>query len=83
MRPEVVGTGVGRLLAGACLARAAASGAARILLWVIDGNARARRFYERAGFTRDTSGDAESLDGVAGTRVTVVRYARPLLKGAV
>lgn len=83
VRPDVLGTGVGRLLAGACLARAAASGASRIALWVIGGNARARRFYERAGFTLDTSEDAESLDDVAGTPVTVVRCTRPLLTGAV
>ena len=42
--------GAGRALLERSLALAAEAGYAGISLWVIEGNARARRFYERAGF---------------------------------
>lgn len=44
-------------------------------LWVLKHNARARRFYERAGFAPD---GAEEAEEIAGARVPEVRYARPL-----
>ena len=43
-------TGTGRALIGRVLEEAQAEGYPRILLWVLEQNARARRFYERAGF---------------------------------
>jgi hypothetical protein len=44
-------------------------------LWVLESNARARRFYARAGFTADGSAKQEDI---AGSPVTEVRYRRPL-----
>ena len=44
-------------------------------LWVLRGNERARRFYERAGWTVD---GARKDDVVAGVPVTEVRYRRDL-----
>ncbi|MBR7677783.1 GNAT family N-acetyltransferase [Streptomyces daliensis] len=75
VRPELIGTGTGRALMDAALERARARGFRRMLLWVVTGNARARRFYERAGFTAD---GAESTYEVDGTPVPEIRYGRAL-----
>ena len=47
---------------------------ARVVLWVLADNARARRFYERAGFAHD--GVTNILTGLGG--VLELRYARDL-----
>ncbi|NLU72818.1 N-acetyltransferase [Streptomyces sp. HNM0575] len=80
--PELIGTGLGRELTEACLERARGRGFGRVLLWVVEGNSRARRFYERAGFAADGTQDTEDIDG-RGTYapVPVVRYARSLAGG--
>lgn len=52
--PEMRGTGVADLLVRDVTAWAAAAGYRVLALWYTDGNARARRFYERAGFTATT-----------------------------
>ncbi len=53
LEPEAVGTGLGRAL----LARGETSlgelGFAEATLWVFEANARARRFYERNGWTAE------------------------------
>ena len=67
-------TGAGRSLMGAALAALEADGYQRAVLWVLAANNRARRFYERAGFTTD--GESNILAGLGG--VLEVRYARPL-----
>ncbi|OBG18802.1 GNAT family N-acetyltransferase [Mycobacterium sp. 852002-51057_SCH5723018] len=51
--PAYHGTGVGRLLITAARERLRRVGVAGALLWVLDGNARARRFYERDGWRFD------------------------------
>ena len=72
--PAQVGTGVGRLLITAARQRLRAV-SAQAALWVLDGNVRARRFYERDGW---------SFDGTRRTRtyghvpVQEVRYRRIL-----
>ena len=43
-----------------------------IMLWVLEDNARARRFYERAGFAPD--GARHGLPDLGG--VTEIRYRR-------
>lgn len=48
--PEVAGQGVARALLEALLAHARAEGLASLVLTVTEGNARARRLYEDAGF---------------------------------
>ncbi len=69
-RPDLIGTGVGRALMRETLARAHYAG---LRLWVLEGNMRARRFYEQAGFRPD---GATSADDMAGIPVTEVRYHR-------
>jgi RimJ/RimL family protein N-acetyltransferase len=44
-------------------------------LWVLDANARARRFYERAGWAPD---GAVMTDDSRGFRIREVRYRRTL-----
>jgi GNAT superfamily N-acetyltransferase len=73
--PTRFGNGIGQALLRESAGRCAAAGHPRMLLWVLEGNARARRFYERAGFRADGATDSSDVDGVA---VPEVRYARPL-----
>ena len=51
--PAHVRIGVGRLLMTAARDRLRLVGVAGALLWVLDGNVRARRFYERDGWRFD------------------------------
>jgi GNAT superfamily N-acetyltransferase len=67
-------TGTGRALMEQALVRTATSGYGEIVLWVLEENARARRFYSLAGFTPD--GAVNILTGLGG--VPEVRYRRPL-----
>ncbi|AQS71853.1 GNAT family N-acetyltransferase [Streptomyces pactum] len=70
-----LGTGVGQALLGESVRRCTAAGHTRVLLWVVGGNTRARRFYERAGFRADGAEEPFEVDGV---EVPEVRYARHL-----
>ncbi len=76
--PAAVGTGVGRaLMTGALADLTALAGddVDRAVLWVLTGNARARRFYERGGWTAD----ATTRDSPIGPEtVPQVRYSRRL-----
>lgn len=74
--PGLIGTGVGRALMAAGAARARASGYRALYLWVVRGNARARRFYERAGFVPDGAQEAYE---VGGRSVPELRYRRSLM----
>ena len=67
-------TGTGRALMGHVLTALGADGYPRAILWVLADNARARRFYERAGFTPD--GSTNVITGLGG--VLELRYARDL-----
>lgn len=51
--PDAQGRGVGASLVAACVARATASGKARLLLHTTPTMAAAQRLYERAGFRPD------------------------------
>lgn len=51
--PGVWGRGVGRRLLAYGLGELRRLGLSPVLLWVLVANERARRFYERAGFTAD------------------------------
>ncbi|MGI5471677.1 N-acetyltransferase family protein [Streptomyces sp. CA-132043] len=75
VRPEQAGTGIGRALMAASLDLTRERGYSGMRLWVLKHNARARRFYERAGFAPDGAEDAEEL---AGALVPEVRYTRSL-----
>ena len=72
--PRWWSTGTGRSLMDEVLAAARAEGYERIVLWVLEKNARARRFYERAGFGPD--GGSNVMLELGG--VTEVRYGMPL-----
>ncbi|MEU5159984.1 GNAT family N-acetyltransferase [Streptomyces sp. NPDC020875] len=75
VRPAQLSTGVGRALLTELTARAEAAGHPAIRLWVLRDNARARRFYQRAGFRPD---GAEEPFEVSGARIPEVRYVRDL-----
>lgn len=75
LRPEWIGRGVGRTLIRDAVERANGRDWPALRLWVLEGNARARRFYERAGFAHDGGLEPFTADGVA---VPEVRYALPL-----
>lgn len=53
LEPTAVGTGVGRELFGAATRALREAGYTRATLWVLEVNERARRFYERAGWSWD------------------------------
>ena len=69
--PAYLRTGVGRLLMTAARTRLRSVGVTRAALWVLDGNARARRFYERDGWRCDGTLRTSTYGDVA---VDEVRY---------
>jgi ribosomal protein S18 acetylase RimI-like enzyme len=71
--PAHWGTGAGRALLEAAQAELARLGFAETVLWVLPANARARRFYELAGWAVD--GTERTVD-VLGVVVPEVRYHR-------
>jgi len=74
VHPAWWSTGTGRALMDHVLAKVSRAGFPDIMLWVLERNARARRFYERAGFRPD--GASHVLDGLGG--VIEIRYRREL-----
>jgi ribosomal protein S18 acetylase RimI-like enzyme len=74
VRPARWSTGTGRALMDRVIARTSAAGYRDIVLWVLEENARARRFYERAGYSAD--GATNVLDRLGG--VLEVRYRHAL-----
>jgi GNAT superfamily N-acetyltransferase len=78
-RAAVWGSGVGGELWDAGVAHLAVLGCTEGSLWVLDSNARARRFYERQGWAPD---GATQVDEVWGATVTEVRYRGPVTAGA-
>jgi ribosomal protein S18 acetylase RimI-like enzyme len=76
VHPARWSAGIGRALMDQVRAKVRAAGYASITLWVLEANARARRFYQKAGFTPD--GARHELDDLGG--VTEIRY-RLALKG--
>lgn len=55
LEPDEVGRGSGRALLAHAREALQAQGLERIVLWVLQGNTRGRRFYERAGFLLDAT----------------------------
>ena len=74
VHPAWWSTGTGRALMGRVLAATAAAEYESVVLWVLRDNTRARRFYERAGFTPD--GATNVLETLGS--VPEVRYQRAL-----
>jgi GNAT superfamily N-acetyltransferase len=75
VHPAAWSAGCGRALMDLVLVKTAKLGFPEIVLWVLERNARARRFYERAGYVAD---GAEHVLPALGN-VTEVRYRRPLV----
>jgi ribosomal protein S18 acetylase RimI-like enzyme len=75
LRPEAWGQGTGRRLMTAAVDGLTAAGYEQAILWVLDSNARARRFYGAAGWSPDGSVKDEDIAGAA---VTELRYRRSL-----
>ncbi|MEV7011168.1 GNAT family N-acetyltransferase [Streptosporangium sp. NPDC051022] len=71
--PDVWGTGVGRTLITAVLDAMASAGYARATLWVLEGNARARSFYERNGWHHDGTVTVDRTDVPP---ITKLRYRK-------
>jgi len=75
VHPEHWGTGVGRALIRAGEVELRRLGHKEAVLWVLDDNPRARRFYELAGWSVDgTARDVQML----GFDLSEVRYAKRL-----
>lgn len=70
---EYYGTGVGKMLLDAALERLA--GYPRVALWVLKGNARATRFYEKCGFCFDGTEQTIRL-GQENTELRMLRGQR-------
>jgi ribosomal protein S18 acetylase RimI-like enzyme len=71
--PAHWGSGAGRALLEAVQDELDRLGFAETVLWVLPANARARRFYERAGWVAD--GSERTVDAL-GVTVPEVRYRR-------
>lgn len=48
--PDYIGKGYGRLLLNRCIEELKQCGFRKVLLWVLEDNHRARKFYEKNGF---------------------------------
>jgi GNAT superfamily N-acetyltransferase len=75
--PDAWGTGTGRALMASAVAAMDRLGYADAILWVLDANNRARRFYARAGWEEDGS---SKTDRSRGFDITEVRYRRTLAR---
>jgi ribosomal protein S18 acetylase RimI-like enzyme len=73
--PEHWGSGVGRALMQAGEERLRELGHQHAILWVLEDNPRARRFYEAAGWTLD--GTRRSIE-IFGQPVPEIRYEKSL-----
>jgi RimJ/RimL family protein N-acetyltransferase len=63
LRPDVVGTGVGRALLSRAMDHLREAGFRRATLWVLADNVRTRRFYEIAGWSPDGTEKTEDWNG--------------------
>ncbi len=72
---EAAGRGIGRALLAHAVNDLRARRFTRATLWVLGTNARARRFYEAAGWRADGATKVETRDGAA---LREVRYAMDL-----
>jgi ribosomal protein S18 acetylase RimI-like enzyme len=75
LMPAAWDKGIDRELMAAALDRLGEAGFDRVILWVLDSNVRARRFYEAGGWLAD---GAAKRDDSFGVPMTEVRYRRSL-----
>jgi L-amino acid N-acyltransferase YncA len=74
--PRAWGTGTGRALMAAALESMVAAGFRSAMLWVLDTNERAQRFYTAAGWAPD---GAAKVDDSLGPTLSEIRYRRDLV----
>jgi GNAT superfamily N-acetyltransferase len=72
LNQQVVGKGVGRALFARAVDELRNQGYAQVVLWVLESNTRARKFYEAAGWTPDGAHKTEERPG--GRHLDEVRY---------
>ena len=72
--PEAWGSGAGPALMREALAALRGRGFAEAILWVLEDNPRARRFYEREGWRLDDGESARKVEPHLGVDVVQVRY---------
>ena len=77
VHPNAWDIGAGRALMSSAVHALRELGYAGAVLWVLGSNERARRFYERAGWSTDGATKVEERPGVA---LHEVRYARRLIE---
>jgi len=73
VEPDLIGFGVGNSLFDRAVADLSERGSRSVTLWVLESAARARRFYEIAGFAADGA-RRDECEGIAGA--ATVRYRR-------
>jgi GNAT superfamily N-acetyltransferase len=73
--PSCWGRGVGRALIERAEEALRAAGFREAILWVLEGNARAERFYGSAGWTED----GRKADEFQGAEVVELRYRKSLV----
>lgn len=69
--PDYVGKGYGRQLLNKCIDELKQCGFSKVLLWVLEDNHRARRFYEKNGFI---CSEIFMNDNIGGKDVREVMY---------
>jgi ribosomal protein S18 acetylase RimI-like enzyme len=67
LMPAVWGKGIGRQLMAVALGRLSEAGFDQVILWVLDSNVRARRFYEAGGWLADGAAKRDDSFGVSMT----------------
>jgi ribosomal protein S18 acetylase RimI-like enzyme len=72
VRPDLYGNGIGATLLSHAARDLAGQGYERAILWTLESNGAAQRFYERAGWRLDGSKKLDVLDGF---ELAEVRYA--------
>ena len=73
--PEYVGKGYGRALMDRAVEELKQAGYRRLLLWVLEENHRARRFYETYGFTLS---EEKLTQNIGGKELSEVMYVYQL-----
>jgi GNAT superfamily N-acetyltransferase len=76
IHPRFWNQGVGRVLFARGIDRLVSQGFSNAILWVLESNARARRFYEAAGWIRNGATKTETLPG--GIELREVCYRKKL-----
>ena len=77
--PESWGKGFARPLMEHALKRLAEQGLGKVHLWVVEGNLRARAFYEKCGFTPSGRRERENVRGETQYLIEYVRQAQPCI----